>query len=175
NTGSGGGGTSGPDLPLVTVGGSTPDITKRPKVGEDNATTGNVNLYNERLYTKSSLRILLSDTSADITNLPGIDNSKPPIKLDGDWATTPPFAGYAVGANTPPVARSLGGLGLIVKTSGSTSSGSTTISIQATTPVPGIFLKPAGLAAKDSANNRWQVTCTGAWTATTVTGCGFTI
>ena len=53
-------------LPLTApgVGGTNVDIVRRPPVGED--VTGI--LYNERLYTKTSIRILLSDTSADIMN-----------------------------------------------------------------------------------------------------------
>src|SRR5262249_54203246 len=139
------------DLPLVTVGGSTPDITKRPKVGEDNVTTGNVNLYNERLYTKASLRILLSDTSADIMNLPGIDTTKPAIQLEGDWIATPPYAGYTVGGNTaltggtgqPPVARSLGSM--TTTTTAATTTSSTSISVNA---VPAVFQQ--SLTVKDA-------------------------
>ena len=41
-------------------------------------------LYNERLFTKASIRILLSDTAADITNIPGV-TATAPIQLTGDW------------------------------------------------------------------------------------------
>ena len=57
------------NLPLITVGGSNPDLIRRPPAGRDVANNA---ALNERLFTKASLRILLSDTAADITNLPGI-------------------------------------------------------------------------------------------------------
>src|SRR5581483_6939713 len=66
------------NLPLITVGGTNPDLVRRPPPNEDVA---NPVLYNERLYTKASLRILLSDTAADILGLPGV-TSTPPVQLD---------------------------------------------------------------------------------------------
>ena len=63
------------NLPLVTVGGTNADLIRRPLVGE---TTTNPVLYNERMYTKASLRIMLSDTAADITALPGIVTATQP-------------------------------------------------------------------------------------------------
>ena len=69
-------------LPLTApgVGGTNVDIIRRPPAGEDVLSI----LYNERLVNKASIRILLSDTSADITNMPGIGPGAP-IQLDGDW------------------------------------------------------------------------------------------
>ena len=96
------------NLPLLTVGGSNPDLIRRPPVGED--ATNNV-LYNERLYTKASIRILLSDLAADIQNLPGIDTTRTPVQLDGDWRAAPPNngvaynAGLGTDATHPPIAR----------------------------------------------------------------------
>ena len=52
-----------------TIGGSNIDVVRRPAANED---TANPLLYGERLFTKASLRILLSDTAADITNLPTV-------------------------------------------------------------------------------------------------------
>jgi hypothetical protein len=98
------------------LGAATPcnniEIIKRPRVGED--MTGI--LYNERLFSKASLRILLSDTAADITNLPGVTPTAP-VPLDGNWNTTLPVAGYGPvtlssaavpPTNRPPVALSPG-------------------------------------------------------------------
>jgi hypothetical protein len=92
------------NLPLITVGGSTPDITRRPAVNED---VNNPILFNERLYTKASLRMLLSDLAQDITNLPSV-TATAPVQLDGNWNAAPP-AGYpALSAATPPIAVSPG-------------------------------------------------------------------
>src|SRR6202011_3728675 len=80
-------------LPLLTVGGTNPDLIRRPcqplaatltvtqvsplpmLIQPCPATAENVTnpvLFNERLFTKASLRILLSDSAADITNLPTV-------------------------------------------------------------------------------------------------------
>jgi hypothetical protein len=90
------------DLPLITAGGSNPDLVRRPAVGED---TANAILYGQRYFTQASVRILLSDTAADITGLPGVTGDAP-ILLDGDWATTPP-TGYTLNAaaGRPAIAR----------------------------------------------------------------------
>ncbi|HZT75603.1 MAG TPA: pilus assembly PilX N-terminal domain-containing protein [Vicinamibacterales bacterium] len=67
-------------LPIVAqgVGGTNVDILRRPKAGEDMTSI----LYQERLYQKASIRVLLSDTAVDITNLPGVDNTAPPLSLE---------------------------------------------------------------------------------------------
>lgn len=64
------------DLPVAMFGEGPIDLIKRPADDED---TANANLLAERFYTLASLRILLSDTAADITNLPGIVGA--PIQL----------------------------------------------------------------------------------------------
>ena len=92
------------NLPLITVGGSNADLIDRPATSTESTT--NPVLYGERLFTKASLRILLSDTAAKITSLPGV-TSTTPVRLDGDWNTTPP-AGYVVGLSRPPIARTIG-------------------------------------------------------------------
>ncbi len=91
------------NLPLLTVGGTNPDLIRRPPVGEN---TSNPVLYNERLFSKASIRILLSDTAPDITNLPTV-TSTAPILLDNDWKASAP-AGVTQDATHPAVARSLG-------------------------------------------------------------------
>ncbi len=147
------------NLPLVTVGGSTPDVTKRPKVNEDN---DNANLFNERLFSKASLRILLSDTAADIMSLPTVDQTVQPILLDGDWLTAAP-AGYgAISSSRPPIALTPG---LITTTVNNT--GSTVNTIKVSTAGVRAFLPTMTLtstggvsqtifcAVKDAANNRF--------------------
>jgi Tfp pilus assembly protein PilX len=111
-------------LPLITAGGSNPDLVRRPVVGEDSA---NPILYGERLYTKASIRILLSDTATDITALPGV-TSTTPVQLDGNWYATVPNNGTAYGpldAAHPPIARTAGLTSAAVTSSVSTGTGKT--------------------------------------------------
>lgn len=89
-------------LTLDEIGGTNADLVLRPPPGEDGT---NPTLLAERLFTQASLRILLSDTAADITSLPNV-SAGDPIELAGNWATTPP-AGYGpVSATNPPIALS---------------------------------------------------------------------
>jgi hypothetical protein len=107
-------------LPLVSSGGKNIDLVRRPKVNE-NAT--NAELLKERLFSKASVRILLSDTAADITGLPTV-SANVPVQLDGNWVGAPP-AGYAVDATHPPIARSPGPLGLTYIVNGAVTVGAT--------------------------------------------------
>jgi len=92
-------------LDVITARGANADLVRRPATPTENAT--NALLYGERYYTKASLRILLSDTAADILNLPGVTLDAP-VLLDGNWNAAPP-AGYGpVNANRPPIALSPG-------------------------------------------------------------------
>ena len=62
------------NLALIAVGGANTDLVRRPAPNE------NVNapvLYGERMYPKVSLRIMLSDTVADIMNLPQVSATAP--------------------------------------------------------------------------------------------------
>ena len=104
------------ELALVTpgVGGQNPDLVKRPPPGED---VNKPVLYGERLYGKVSLRILLSDTPADIQNLPTVTPAAP-VRLGDDagagftrdWSVPGNApAGYGpVDATHPPIAMSPG-------------------------------------------------------------------
>ena len=96
------------NLPLITVGGSNPDLARRPPVQED---INKPVLYGERLWGKVSLRILLSDTPQDITGLPSVTATAPvrlgdeaaaiPIGTTNDWNPTPavaPVGGFVPGA-----------------------------------------------------------------------------
>lgn len=95
------------DLALITAGGSNPDMVRRAAVNEDVAKPA---LFGERYFKKASLRILLSDDPADITDLPTVTGTAP-VLLDGDWAAAPPFGYGPVDANHPPIARSPGIVG----------------------------------------------------------------
>jgi hypothetical protein len=167
------------NLPLLTVGGTNPDLIRRAPVGED---VTNPVLFNERLYSKASVRILLSDTAADITGLPTVTGTAP-VSLgtalaDADWATTPPNNGTAYGpisATHPAIARSMGPLPVAAGTiSVTTANGAPTISFNA----PGIpvFLQKPILNAKTAAgvfitNN---ISCT-SFNETTFSGCSVPI
>jgi hypothetical protein len=56
------------DLPVVSDGAEPVDLIRRPPAGENvNSAVGR-----QRFYNMATLRILLSDTAADITGLPGV-------------------------------------------------------------------------------------------------------
>ena len=101
------------DLPIVNdEAGTTPiDLIRRPRAGDP---TGAGSPFQERFFRLASLRILLSDTAADITGLPTIDTSAAPVNLaalvagSGGYSATgaPPAlsdgaGGARVAANTP--------------------------------------------------------------------------
>ena len=72
------------DLPIVAFGGSPVDLIKRPVVNED---INNPNKLAERFFSLASLRILLSDSAADITNLPTVTATAPvPLGSATPWA-----------------------------------------------------------------------------------------
>jgi Tfp pilus assembly protein PilX len=145
------------NLPLVApaVGGSNADLIRRPPAAEP--TTGL--LFNERLYSKASLRILLSDTAADITTLPGI-SAGAPVSLDA-WASP---VGYTATANLthPPVASSFGPA--ITNITGSAGGPAYTITVGST-----LAFRPV-LVLNSALTGQTAITCT-TKTATTFTGC----
>ena len=66
------------NLGIVTMGsGATQaiDIIRRPVAGESSNVTG------ERYFAQASLRVLLSDSPADIMNLPCTDQTTQPLDL----------------------------------------------------------------------------------------------
>jgi hypothetical protein len=99
------------NLALLTAGGTNPDLIRRPVTGEN---TSNPVLFNERLFRKASLRILLSDTAANITTLPGVTGS--PVLLDKDWTIAANLPSNATGtygpidASHPPIAGTPGSM-----------------------------------------------------------------
>ncbi|MGC4085050.1 MAG: pilus assembly PilX N-terminal domain-containing protein [Vicinamibacterales bacterium] len=141
------------NLALITVGGSNPDMVRRPVVNENNT---NAVLYNERMFVKASLRILLSDTAADITNLPGV-SATTPVQLDGNWRATAPNNGTAYGpvdATHPAIARSPGTTTATI-TTGATSGTGKTLTIGA--GVPNYFKVPDTLTVTSGVNT-WTLT-----------------
>ena len=133
------------NLPLITIGGTNTDLVRRPAGNED---VNDPVLFGERMFGKVSLRILLSDTAADITNLPML-TATAPVQLDGNWKVAPPNNGTAYGpvdATYPPIARSPGLQ--TVATTANTNAGDTTIKL--TVPgggLAGVYNSPAALSS----------------------------
>jgi hypothetical protein len=90
-------------LPIVDeAGGQVIDMIRRPAVNEN---TTNPLLLSHRLFSQASLRILLSDTAADITNLPTVTATAPvelglavPAGYIMDNISRPAFAASSAGA-----------------------------------------------------------------------------
>jgi Tfp pilus assembly protein PilX len=100
------------NLGIVLLGGGTTqavDLIRRPVGGESQSVT------NLRYFAQASVKILLSDNSSDIMNLPCIDGSTPPLDLStlampvANWTGTAATLRAAMTANntagydTPPV------------------------------------------------------------------------
>ncbi len=64
------------NLPLVSQGATPIDIIRRPPQNEN---TANPLVYQQRMFSQASLRILLSDRVADIMDLPTIVSSSQPV------------------------------------------------------------------------------------------------
>jgi hypothetical protein len=111
------------DLPLTSFGASPIDLIRRPVVDEDDS---NPNVLSQRFFTMASLRILLSDTAAEITGLPTV-TADAPVSL-GTFAP----AGYTISTATPAFA---------VSASGGTSTSTNGIRTAAGTPLLGGFIK----------------------------------
>ena len=153
------------NLPVITSGGMNTDLVRRPPVGElDSAATNyNPTLYGERMFGQVSLRILLSDTSADITNLPDIGPGDP-VPLE-DWNTTLP-AGYGpIDGTHPPIARSPGyNIGTLTANPGTGTQNLTFAAIPAYWAPPTLQTVVATVT--------FDITCTGRGTGqNTFTGC----
>jgi hypothetical protein len=86
------------ELPIVDATLNPPmtaiEIIRRPNAGDP---TGAGTAFQERFFRLASVRILLSDDSADITGLPTIDNATAPVNL----AALVPGAGGFNAANRP--------------------------------------------------------------------------
>jgi hypothetical protein len=87
------------NLPFVSLGATPVDLIRRGVTGEDDF------VLSQRYYSLASLRILLSDTAADITGLPGV-TADAPLPLEN--LVTNPIAGYVVDATHAPLALSSG-------------------------------------------------------------------
>jgi len=152
------------NLPLVTMGATNSDLVRRPPVNED---ISNAQLFAERFFSQMSVRILLSDTAADITSLPTVTQTAP-VLLDGNWSATAP-AGYGpVDAAHPPIARTMAPYTATLSAAVTTG---TTKTIPLGTNLPNYFRLPTAMRIRRTngtvINN---VTCTGK-TPNSLTGC----
>ncbi len=101
------------DLPLVGDGSSPIELIRRPPSTEGITSS----LFAQRYFSMASLRILLSDTAADITSLPTVTGTVPIALGNVEPAgytvngTRPPFAEAAAGGNyrVPAATGLLGG------------------------------------------------------------------
>jgi hypothetical protein len=91
------------DLAVITVGGQTTDLIRRPASSTED--TSNPTLFGQRYFSMASLRILLSDSPGEITSLPTVTSSAP-VFLDNLMFN--PISGYTVDASHPPLAVSSG-------------------------------------------------------------------
>jgi hypothetical protein len=159
------------DLPLLTTGGANMDLIRRPTPNEDVA---NPDLLQSRYFNNVSLRILLSDTAADILSLPTVTPTTP-VALNNEWRTTPPNNGTAYGpvdATHHPIAESPGRIPGNPTVAAAVATG-TTQTIQVTN-FPTAFRIPTAprghyLRVSKSGTN-YTVTCSNK-TSTTFTGC----
>lgn len=154
------------NLALITVGGTNPDLIRR---APQNEAIDNPVLFNERLFGKASLRILLSDKASDITDLPTV-TATPPVQLDGAWRTTVPNNGIAaygpVDATHPPIARSPG---LFTATLPAIAAGASQ-AVTFTAPTVANYFKVPDTLTVTAGANTWTLTgCSGQKTATTFT------
>lgn len=101
-------------LPLVSdeVGGAPIDLIKRPVSGEEPLLTS------QRLFAQAGIRILLSDTAAGITDLPGVTSTTPIPLGTTHYATVqatptfrPPFAATEAAASSTTCSSSPGTTG----------------------------------------------------------------
>ena len=86
------------NLPLTSNGAQPIDLIRRPATANENV--ANAIVFGQRYFAQASLRILLSDRAADITNLPTV-TADPPLNLEALGA-----AGY-VGPPLPMSATAL--------------------------------------------------------------------
>jgi hypothetical protein len=89
------------NLPLVSSGAQPIDLIRLPQPNED---VSNPAVYGQRFYTQASVRILLADSAAEISNLPGVTPTAPVDLTTLKPGTSPPW--YPIDATHPPIALS---------------------------------------------------------------------
>ena len=146
------------NLPVLTAGGSNPDIVRRPAALNENV--ANPTLFGERYFSKASVRILLSDTLADFNALPTV-TATPPVSLEP--AAWPPVGYNALAL--PPIAASPAPW--TQNTTANIGANTTTIPVNTAT-LPGLLL--AGTTVWLGSNPPTEVSCSGRLPAS-LTGC----
>jgi hypothetical protein len=147
------------DLPLVSQGARPIDLIRRPALNSNENVT-NAPVFGQRYFAMASLRILLSDRVADLTNLPTV-TATAPIALDSTWV--PP-------AGMPQVARSIGpalATTAITGTGGTPGSGTGTITLGS---VPN-WLRMGGVSSPTFTIGTSTVTACTELTATQIRNC----
>jgi hypothetical protein len=84
-------------LPITTGGAKAIELIRRPAPGEDTAQPG---LYDQRYYRLASVRILLSDNAADISNLPNTPGTPVDLTTIANISTSDPSAAAWTASNT---------------------------------------------------------------------------
>ena len=149
------------DLPLVSQGAVPVDLIRRPAQNSAENTAAPL-IYQQRYFSQAALRILLSDTAADITNLPTVVTATAPVALDGPTAVAAGVYGPVgtaipnAGGTIPPMAASPGPASTTLTAAAAANAN---ISVAATLAFDPILLVGAT-----------TVTCSGK-TASTFTGC----
>lgn len=137
------------NLPLIAAGGANIDLIRRPLAGEDPTSI----VFGERLFNKASIRVMLSDTAADMTNIPGVDTTVAPLRLEGGNG---PYGGI-------PIAVSPGQIP--ATTVSSTSGSSPTLAIRVSA-VPAFFqVSNYTMTASAAGGLTWSITSCTAKTA----------
>jgi type II secretory pathway pseudopilin PulG len=136
------------ELPLVSQGAKPIDLIRRPALNS-NEHTANKPVFDQRYFSQASLRILISDRSTDITNLPTVTGTAP-VLLGGV------FGGH-------PTARSVGPTAAATVANSSTT---TTIRVVTGPGIPAGFKVPGPMTVGANTN----VACT-VKTATGFSGC----
>ena len=151
------------NLPLVSQGATPIDLIRRAPASEN---TTNSQVYDQRMYSQASLRILLSDRAADISTLPEIDTTVAAVVAR--WAAGC-ARGITVDATHPPLARAVGPFSTTPTFASSSSMSGSAPNIQITVSAIPNELKlksPAALMV----DGQGPITCTGK-TSTQFIGC----
>jgi hypothetical protein len=137
------------DLPLVTAGAEPIDLIRRPPATEDTAAPL---VYQQRYFSQASLRILLSDTKADITGLPTVTASDPlSLEAGGVFGTAPVAASLGTGNYKSAAGTSL--LGGYIKIEKQDSAGTWS---DVTAEILGL-----GIAGRNLSNGSWNTVFSG--------------
>ena len=169
------------NLPLASQGATPIDLIRRPEVLSDEAAV-NPLVFGQRYFAQASLRILLSDRSTDLTDLPTI-TAGAPVDLANLVATGPYAVDTAGAADRTPVAVSPGedatnynaASGVVrtkVSAIGGTVPTNATLTIQTSADGANPWTSgvPTWLRSITFSVGGVQFTCTG-MTSTTLSGC----